>query len=124
MVRYAPVVAAAALLGVAGCSLQQTKVITVPNPSGTKTIIVHPNQALDWNVTWSYYAADTVRLTYPLCPHQRLVGKPLVKQNAQSVSITLWATQATCPDPATKNITVQLGKPLGNRPLTNPSLLQ
>ena len=122
--RFAPVVAGGALLILTGCSLQQTKVIEVPNPSGTKTIIVRANQALNWNVTWSYYAADNVRLNYPLCPRQHLVGEPRVKQSAQNVSITLWATQASCANPATKSITVQLGKPLGNRPLTNPSLLQ
>jgi hypothetical protein len=120
--RFTPLLAAGAVLAVAGCSLQQTKVINVPNPSGTKTVIVHPPQALNWNVTWSYFAANNVRLSYPLCPGQKLVGKPIVKQNAKNVSITLWATQATCANPATKNITVQIGKPLGNRPITNPSL--
>lgn len=122
--RCAPAVAASAVLIVTGCSLQQTKVITVPNPSGTQTVIVRANQALNWNVSWSYFAANNVRLTYPLCPGQKLVGRPHVKQDAQNVSITLWATQATCANPMTKNITVQIGKPLGNRPLTNPSLLQ
>ncbi|MGN6723916.1 MAG: hypothetical protein ACTHJM_15005 [Marmoricola sp.] len=112
------------VLSVAGCSLQQTKVIDTPNPSGTKTVIVHPPQALAWNVTWSYYAANNVRLNYPLCPGQKVVGRPHVKQDASNVSITLLATQATCANPVTKNITVQLGKPLGNRPLTNPALLQ
>ena len=120
--RFTPVVACGAMLVVAGCSLQQTKVVTVPNPEGTKTVIVHPNQALAWNVSWSYYAADYVRLNYPLCPGQKLVGKPVVKQNARNVSITLWATPATCANPVTENITVGLGRPLGNRPLTNPSL--
>lgn len=120
--RFVPVLAAGALLAVAGCSLQQTKVIDVPNPSSTKTVIVHPPQALNWNVTWSYFAASNVRLNYPLCPGQKLVGKPIVKQNLRNVSITLWATQGSCPNPVTKNITVQLGRPLGNRPLTNPSL--
>lgn len=122
IVRFTPVVAAGALLAVAGCSLQQTKVVTVPDPQGTKTVIVHPNQALNWNVSWSYYAASNVRLNYSLCPGQKLVGRPVVKQSAQNVSITLWATQATCANPVTKTITVQIGRPLGNRPLTNPSL--
>ncbi|MGN6162719.1 MAG: hypothetical protein ACTHOG_13585 [Marmoricola sp.] len=116
--------AALASLAVAGCSLQQTKVVQLPPPSGTKTVIVHPNQALDWNVRSSYFASSSVQLSYGLCPGQHLAGKPQVVQNAHNVSITLWANQATCATPAPQTITVQLGRPLGNRALTNPALLQ
>lgn len=123
MKRLAFIAMIAAILVASGCSLRQTKVIDVPNPSGTKTVIVHLPQALDWNVTWSSRAATTVRLGYPLCPGQKLVGQPRVHQNAQNVSITLLATQPTCANPVTKHITIQLGKALGNRALTNPALL-
>lgn len=124
MKRFTFVAMIAAILLASGCSLRQTKVIDVPNPSGTKTVIVQMPHALTWSVTWSYYAASSVRLNYPLCPGQKLIGRPRVQQNAQIVAITLLATQRTCANPDTKNITVQLGRALGNRPLTNPGVLQ
>lgn len=111
-------------LTLAGCSLQQTKVRQLPAPTGTKTVIIRPSQALAWNVRSSYFAASDVTLSYPLCPGQHLVGGPQVKQDAQNVSITLLANQATCANPITKTIVVKLGRPLQHRALTNPGLLQ
>lgn len=126
--RTPPRTTAAALvlaaLSVAGCSLQQTKVRELPAPTGTKTVIIRPSQALAWNVSSSYFAASDVTLTYPLCPGQHLVGGPQVKQDAQNVSITLLANQATCANPDTRTIVVKLGRPLQHRALTNPALLQ
>lgn len=121
MKRLVLAAALIALIALSGCSLQTTKVITIPG--STQTVIVHAHQALDWNVEWSFYAASNVRLSYPLCPGQHLVGPPAVTSNGQNVSITLWATEATCANPDTRTITVQLGQPLGHRALTNPALL-
>ena len=109
------------VLLVAGCSLHQTKYRTSP-PDPTQTIVVHQNQALNWSVISSYYASNQVVLSYPLCPRQHLIGKPVIKATAQGVAITLWANPKTCANPTTRSLTVRLPEDLGHRPLTNPGL--
>lgn len=113
----------AALLTAAGCSLHQTKTLVLP-PTTSKTTVIIRRQALDWNVAHSFYAANDVQLTFQLCPGQHLIERPQVQQNAQNVSITLWANPKNCASPVTTSITIPLGRPLAHRALTNPSLLQ
>lgn len=109
---------------ISACSLQQTRVRTIPGPTEVTTVMVPGKQALEWDVTSSYYASSKVVLSYPLCPGQALVGAPVVQESAASVAITLWATQATCVRGDLKSLTVQLPNNLGHRALSNPDLLQ
>lgn len=122
MRRIAPLLLLVALVAT-GCSLHQTKTIVLPPTTSTTKVIIR-RQALDWNVAWSFYAASDVQLTYQICPGQKLLGRPQIQQNAQNVSITLWANPKSCASEVSKNITVQLGRPLAHRALTNPALLQ
>lgn len=122
MRALAAVALALITLTTAACSLQQTKTRTIHEPTQTQTITIE-RQALDWSMTSSYYASPDVTLSYPLCPRQKRLGKPVVRATAQSVAITLWATPKKCSEPQSHSLTIHLDAPLGNRPITNPGLL-
>lgn len=111
----------ALMLLATGCSLQQKKELPSP-PAPTKTIIIRQNQALDWSVEQTYYLSNDVTLSYPLCPRQHLIGKPVVALTADNVAVTLWANPMACANPGTRTIVVHLDQPLGHRPLVNPDL--